>query len=145
MEFINIFKESPMSVIKSINSFVKENNDILGKAYRIADLYDNDTKTMWYLLIAWFFDCKNEVSNTKKTLDGLFKKQLVSILKYGDIVNFLVYSLYDNHKDKIIKIFDYLSNDRIYDICSIFIRNNNLKIGLEILGYIKNNRNKIDK
>ena len=58
---------------------INENDYVLEKAWRIADLYDKETRIIWYLLIAWFLDYKNKISEAKKTLDRLFKKELVSI------------------------------------------------------------------
>ena len=32
----------------------------------------------WYLLIAWYLDCKNKIENAEETLDRLFEKELMT-------------------------------------------------------------------
>ena len=71
----NIFLDSPFSILRNNNL---DNNDILEKSWRIADLYDEETRVNWYLLIVWYFNCKNILANVQKTLDRLFGKELVS-------------------------------------------------------------------
>ena len=121
-----------------VNS-IDNNNDILEKAWRIADLYDRETRVKWYLLIAWYLDCKNKITNAQKTLNRLFEKKLGTINGADIVVSFCVSSLYGRYKDNIVKIFDYLSNDDIYKTSLFFFKNNNLKSGLEIFNYVKNN------
>ncbi len=72
----------------------------------------------------------------------MFKKELVSISE-RPTVNFIVYSLYEKYKDIVKKIFEYLSDDDIYSICSHFIKNNDEKIGFEIFTFIKDKNSQI--
>jgi|SRR3954454_2213068 hypothetical protein len=88
------------------------------------------------LLIGWFLDNKNKIYFAKEILDRLFKKDLVLAIKGKPIINFLVYYLFEHYKENIVKIFDYLSDNDIYKICSLFIENKNDKIGLEIFGLL---------
>ena len=135
-----IFLESPLSILKNTNL---DNSDILEKSLRIADLYDKRTRIIWYLAIAWYLDCKNERTNVQKILDRLFGKELVS--SGGSImVKFFVYSLYDQYKNKMVEIFNHISNDDIYEISSFFFKNNNLKTGIEIFNRIGNEKAKVN-
>ena len=140
-----ISSESPISILKDIDIYSDNNefDNVLEKSWKIADLNDKETQMIWYLLIGWFLDNKNKIYHTKKTLDRLFKKDLVFATKGKHIINFLVYSLYEHYKDNVVKIFDYLSDDDIYKICSLFIENKNDKIGLEIFGFINDKNTKI--
>jgi PPR repeat len=137
-----IFLESPLSILNNTNL---DNNDILEKSWRIADLYDKGTRVNWYFLIAWYLDCKDKKANaqkTLKTLDRLLGKALVnSDLK---ITRFFVYSLYDRYKEKMVKILNHISNEHIYEISSFFFKNNNIKVGLEIFSYVRNKKAKIN-
>ncbi len=65
-----IFRVSPISVLndRDINSNDNENNVILEKAWIIADLYNGETRIMWYLLIAWYFDNKGKVLEARKNI-----------------------------------------------------------------------------
>jgi len=139
---IHIIKESPLSVLNDLykDASNSKNNYILEKAWRVADLYDKEARIRWYLVIAWYLDYKNDIHASIKTLDTLFRKELVYV-NNGYIINHLVYFLYPRYKDSIVKIFDYLPNDDIYIICSLFIKNkNNLETVLEIFRYIKNKK-----
>jgi hypothetical protein len=140
-KFKEILLESPLSVLRTISI---DNNDILEKAWRIADLYDNQTRLKWYLLIAWCLDWKKNITDAEKTLNRLFEKVPVTIIdgiyrgksNYANIVRFCARCLYEGYKDNIVKIFKYLSNHDIYEISRYFIKNNNLKIGLEVYNYV---------
>ena len=157
----HIVKESPLSVLRNLGMEKEDNNDnyiernneqrdndkknqeIIEKALRIADLYDKETYIIWYLLVAWLLNSKDKVKQAKKTLERLLEKELVPITKNKDIFTFLIFSLYDCYKDTIVKIFDYLSDDNIYQIYLAFIEKRNGKIGLEIFNYVKNKNSKI--
>jgi hypothetical protein len=134
-----VFLESPLSILINTNL---DNTDVLEKSWRIADLYDEETRVKWYLLIAWYLNCKNKMANAQKMLDRLFGKELVS--SDLNVTDFFVYSLYDQYKDKMVKIFNHISNDHIDEISSFFFKNNNLKTGIEILNRIGNEKAKVN-
>ena len=111
----HIVKESPLSVLRSLDMEVEDNNDdyyieknneqrdndkksqeIIEKALRIADLYDRETCIIWYLLIAWHLNTKDKKIEAKKTLEKLLEKELVPIKKNTNISIFLISSLYDH-------------------------------------------------
>ena len=143
---IRIVKQSPLSDLDDIyiDSSNLGNNDTFRETWRIANHYNEEARVMWYLLIAWYLDCKKYIPEAQKTLDNLFKKDLVYI-NNNHIINQLVYFLYPCYKDTIVKIFDYLSNDNICNICLLFIKNkNDLEVGLEVFRYINDNANDIN-
>jgi lipopolysaccharide biosynthesis regulator YciM len=146
---IRIFIESPLSILKGLYKVYtdfdnSENNYALENVLRHADLYNKEIRILWYLLIAWFLDCKKDRTSAKKTLDTLFKKELIHITN-GHIVIPLIYYLHGRYKLEISNIFDYLSNDDIYRVCSPFVKNRNkLKDAYEIFRYIKDKKSKIN-
>jgi hypothetical protein len=144
-----VFQKSPLSILEDIDvdvdKYNNEINDVLELAWRIADSYDKDGCITWYLLISWSLDYKNKTSEAKETLDRLFKKEIVYITEGNDAINFLIYSLYERHKETIAKIFDCLSNDDIYNICKLFIENKKGIIGIEVFKYIKSKSTEINE
>ena len=44
----------------------------------------------------------------------------------------------------MVKIFNHISNDDIYEISSFFFKNNNLKTGIEIFNHIGNEKAKVN-
>jgi tetratricopeptide (TPR) repeat protein len=134
-----IFEESPLSILKmfDINKNNNEIDDVIEGTLRLANLYDTDTFIMWYLLIAWYLNGNDKRYYAKKTLDSLFKKKLDPISKGQDIIIFLIYNLYECHKETLAKIFDYLSNNDIYKIFELFIKSKKWLLGLDIFRYIK--------
>ena len=128
-----IFLESPLSILRNTSL---DNNYIIEKAWRIADFYDKKTRIKWYLLIAWYLDSKNNMTDTQRTLDRLIED--IDIINDSDsIIYFCVYSLYKRYKDSTVRILNYLSNDDIYKISLFFFKNNNLEAGLEILNHVR--------
>lgn len=81
---------------------------------------------------------------TRKTLNKLFEAELLTISDYYDVIKFSVYSLFEHHKDAIVKIFHYLLNTDIYRISSHYFENNKPKIGLEIFNYVRIKKDNVD-
>jgi hypothetical protein len=140
-----VFIKSPLCILKDINIEDNDNkiDNILERSLKIADLYDRETRIIWYLLIAWYLDSKNKTLQIKIVINRLSEKELVFVNEGGHLIDFLIYCLYEKYREKIIKIFDYLSDDDIYKICLYFIKDKKGQIGLEIFGFIKDKDPKI--
>ena len=61
----------------------------------------------------------------------------------GYIIDFLIYSLYEKYREKITKIFEYLSDDDIYKTCLYFIEDKKGQTGLEIFEFVNDKPSKI--
>ncbi len=131
----DVLSRSPLDTLIDYEATVNDSGDInsiLSQSWKIANMYERNIRIIWYLLIAWYFHCKNKEQVAKKTLDLLISDGLDSFTDSHNIIKFLVYSLYNHYKEDISKLLRYFSNDDIYQIRSLFFENNDLKTGIEI-------------
>lgn len=144
-----IFRESPLSLL--LNNSFDNNNEILEMAWRNADLYDKETRVIWYLLFAWYLDRKNKITNAQETLNRLFEKELGTLsTNYNylsaNIITFCVPLLYERYKYNIVKIFNHLSNNLVdiisLSIATLLAKSNKPDEAIQIANQIKDDYSK---
>lgn len=106
----------------------------LSAAYSLADLYQPEYSSLWYILIAWQQFETNKPKEASDTLNRLLKKTLVrfSGWKSQDFIS-LFGSMVEVDSKAFKKIsISLLEEDSYFDLCNYLVDRNNLDPALEL-------------
>ena len=110
----------------------------LKNALRVADLYDIQTSSLWYLLLAWELADRGNIEDVKKTLHILSKKDIVTIDSNLLPVHFIILiSIYNIDKSVVDSLFRKLFKNRtlllLFDLIKDEYNKNSIDVPLSDL------------
>ena len=117
-------QESPLDALRGAN---------LNRAWELADLYDIEHCTLWYLLLAWELKDTNRLEEAQTTLEHLQKKELPRLKHWHEnYAAFLLAHAFEIDENTFITLHQKLLFDEYRTLCQYLIERGHFAVALEI-------------
>jgi tetratricopeptide (TPR) repeat protein len=118
-----ITQDSPLDALRGDN---------LNRAWKLADLYDIEHCTLWYLLLAWELKDTNRLEEAQTTLEHLQKKELPSLSDWQeDYATYLLAHAFEIDENAFIALHHKLLSNEYRALCQNLIDRGHFAVARE--------------